>query len=391
MSECVGWQSVALTHWFVWLWRCGSCRSSNRNASTVIRFVEDAVQHMNYKAPDSAVAAPPVAATDRPSIVAAATHWSLNSEQFAAFVPMACAVLDIVLTRLQALDATSSKAPKPPASSAASVQALTSEELERIKTASSTLRDLISASKLNINGAAPSEESISEEPSASAVNKCTSMFMLITGSGGTGKSRVIHCLRDFARRWFMSSALRVSATTGSAAANIQAGTWQSVVGDHFKRSANATVSEELRRVWSSVGIMIVDEISMAGAVTLVRLNQRLQALKASNALFGGIHMVVLGDFWQLGAVRQAPVYGSRGSSKSDPKTAATNAQGFKIWHQLTNGTELVTNMRAAQDKPFAAMLENFRTSSNVTQQQINHLNETCAITASRQPPAGAVL
>ncbi len=349
----------------------------------MIKVVEDAVQDMKYKSSStSASTAPPLAPIDRPPITDAAAHWSLNPEQFAAFVPIACAVLDICLSRLRLNESSSS---------AVRAQAITEDELKRIHAASDKLRALIAASALNPGGSsAPNAhaESISQQTAAEAVDERKSMFMLITGSGGTGKSRVIHCVRDFARRWFMSNSLRVTATTGAAAANIQASTWQATVGDYYLRAINGVASEEARNVWSSVGLLIVDEISMAGAVSLLRLDQHLKSLKASNALFGGMHMVVLGDFWQLGAVRQSPVYGSKPTSKAKPSSMAANAAGHRIWRQLTNGVELVANMRAAQDKPFAAILEHFRVNQGITQDEVNTLNESCAITPNRQPPSG---
>jgi hypothetical protein len=109
-------------------------------------------------------------------------------------------------------------------------------------------------------------------------------------------------------------------------------------------------------------------------------------------------VVVLGDFWQLGAVRQAPVYKSSSSSSTSSGAAApSNASarykadadaGHEIWLQLTNGVELVTNMRAAQDKPFAVLLGHLRVNQHITQLQLDVFNSGCAITPTRQPPAG---
>lgn len=405
---------------------------STRTASTLIKFVEDAVQCMEYKArSDAGSGAPALAAADRPSITEAATHWALNPEQFAAFVPMACAILDICLTRLLVRDSPTISSFDPKRSDAAqdpthnqsaahasasvsgsvnATEALSEQELQRIKAASQLLRNLIAVTRVANGSSCDSDISSSStsefhaSASAAAEDERQSMFMLVTGSGGTGKSRVIHCVRDFGRRWHMSNALRVTATTGAAAANIQASTWQSVVKDNFRKRQMDEVSEELRAVWSSIGLLIIDEISMAGAITLTRINQHLRRLKSSSALFGGVHVVVLGDFWQLGAVRQAPVYGSKQRkepvkpekvvSKATTKlskaelNALDTATGQRIWRQLTNGVELVTNMRAAQDLPFAAFLEKLRVNQAITQLQLDTLNSECLITPTRQPPLG---
>jgi hypothetical protein len=261
---------------------------------------------------------------------------------------------------------------------------LTDQELQRIKAASQLLRQLIAVSRVvRSGGSSAAHEFIDAGTEAEQ-----SMFMLVTGSGGTGKSRIIHCVRDFARRWHMANAMRVTATTGAAAANLQAVTWQSVVKDNFKKRKLDEVSEELRSMWSGIGLLIIDEISMAGAATLMRIDQHLQRLKSSKQLFGGVHLVVLGDFWQLGAVRQTPVYKGGSGSAATAKAKADADAGHKIWLQLTNGVELVTNMRASEDKPFAAILENLRVNQNITQQHLDTLNHTCSITPTRQPPTG---
>ncbi len=59
--------------------------------------------------------------------------------------------------------------------------------------------------------------------------------------------------------------------------------------------------QELRQLWSSVRYLTVDEISMVSAATLWHIHRRLVEIKGApeDWPFGGVNMVVLGDFYQV--------------------------------------------------------------------------------------------
>ena len=185
------------------------------------------------------------------------------------------------------------------------------------------------------------------------------MRMFLTGSGGTGKSRVVQAVRDFARRWHATSMVCVSATSGTAAVNLNGSTYQSAVGFQFNGRASAPSS--LYHVWRRIGLMIVDEVSLMKSSDLFRLHQRLGRLKQLPHLkFGGVHIAFMGDFHQLqlgNGVFVDP--GEAGEAKGS--AAADAASGYQLWRDCINcGFELTLPMRQASDTDFAAILERFR-------------------------------
>ena len=117
--------------------------------------------------------------------------------------------------------------------------------------------------------------------------------MYLTGAGGTGKSEVVKALREFSQRWGIADMLCVTATTGIAACVIGGMTWHKATG-HFsfvKNSAKIGV----RELWSSIAVLVIDEVSMMSAKQLFQLNKWLKDLKNEpNIAFGGVHVIFSG-------------------------------------------------------------------------------------------------
>jgi hypothetical protein len=61
--------------------------------------------------------------------------------------------------------------------------------------------------------------------------------------------------------------------------------------------------QELRQIWACVRYLIVDEISMVSAATLWHIHRRLVEIMGTpeHWPFGGINLIVLGDFYQVSA------------------------------------------------------------------------------------------
>ena len=63
-----------------------------------------------------------------------------------------------------------------------------------------------------------------------------------------------------------------------------------------------------RTASKDVRMVVLDECSKLGSQLLRRLDERLQQIASSSALFGGFNMIVCGDLRQLPPVRQSPIY-----------------------------------------------------------------------------------
>ncbi|KAJ7237773.1 hypothetical protein C8J57DRAFT_1032689, partial [Mycena rebaudengoi] len=101
--------------------------------------------------------------------------------------------------------------------------------------------------------------------------------MLITGPGGTGKSRVIDALRDFFTLRGQSRRLRLAAYTGVAARKIKGMTLHAAlcINQHKKASTETRTRRDLTAMWEGVDYLFIDEVSMVGCSLLLQISQAL--------------------------------------------------------------------------------------------------------------------
>ena len=126
------------------------------------------------------------------------------------------------------------------------------------------------------------------------VNKGKNVF--ITGSGGVGKSWVIRQIAD-------EKSILV-APTGVAAINIGGATCHSVFSPPFGLVASGDeykVTTGARKLFGSgkVKRIIIDEVGMLRADYLDLIDKKLKHICHNKKPFGGIQVVVVGDFYQL--------------------------------------------------------------------------------------------
>lgn len=149
--------------------------------------------------------------------------------------------------------------------------------------------------------------------------------LIVSGQGGTGKSRVIQAVSDFFRRKNQSRRLRLASYTGIAARNIGGSTLHSSLNlSSFSRANNATAKAELVAMWQGVDFLFIDEFSMLGCGLLYEISRALSAAKENVTPFGGINIIFAGDFAQLPPVGYRRLYSQievRNNTKSKKKPA----------------------------------------------------------------------
>eukprot|EP00884_Botryococcus_braunii_P002205 jgi/Botrbrau1/11986/Bobra.0115s0022.1 len=118
----------------------------------------------------------------------------------------------------------------------------------------------------------------------------------VTGGAGTGKSYVINLLRELIiRSYAANDAVLLAAPTGVASFNIGAtSTYTELSGEKVL---------ELRMLWKKVKFLIIDKISMVGSTTHLNVSRRLVQILCKSSTFGGINIIVVGDFYQLPPVK----------------------------------------------------------------------------------------
>ena len=147
--------------------------------------------------------------------------------------------------------------------------------------------------------------------------------MIVSGTAGTGKSYLIHCLR-----LFLQHQLVVAAPTGVAAFNIDGHTLHSLLslptGGEFKDLEGERLTK-LQQSFSEIKYLIIDEMSMVGRKALGQVDRRLRQAfpHHSQQVFEGCSCLLFGDFGQLPPVMDLPLYTTHSHSElSDQGRAA---------------------------------------------------------------------
>ena len=137
------------------------------------------------------------------------------------------------------------------------------------------------------------------------VNQRKNVFL--TGPAGTGKSTMLK--RVVALLDGLGLHTSISASTGIASYNINGVTFHRFVGCRLAKGTPEKLAEQIRQrpellmKWKSVDVLIIDEISMIGADLFDRVEKTARLVRESEAPFGGIQIIAVGDFLQLPPVK----------------------------------------------------------------------------------------
>lgn len=129
--------------------------------------------------------------------------------------------------------------------------------------------------------------------------------VFFTGAAGTGKSFLLHSIVDALRKRFNNDQVGITATTGLAAVNIGGQTIHRWGGLGLaKGTVDKLVSDIKRRPdvlrrWRNCRVLIIDEVSMLEADLFDKLEAIARILREDQRTFGGLQVVITGDFFQL--------------------------------------------------------------------------------------------
>ena len=127
--------------------------------------------------------------------------------------------------------------------------------------------------------------------------------IFLTGSAGTGKTFLLNEFIEYLKKEKVK--VSVTASTGIAATHLGGITIHSWSGMGIesklsdKQVKSLLIKEELRKRIKEAEILIIDEISMLDAARLDLLDQICKAAKEPFLSFGGLQIIMCGDFFQL--------------------------------------------------------------------------------------------
>lgn len=143
---------------------------------------------------------------------------------------------------------------------------------------------------------------------------------LLTGPAGAGKSYLLAKFIDKARE--RGQKVTVTATTGLAAAHLGGQTihsWSGIgIGDKLSEDYIYTMSKQRISNINKTDILVIDEISMLHDYNLDMINKAMKIVRKSDQPFGGLQVILCGDFFQLPPV-----------SRNGDGRFVTNAPAFK--------------------------------------------------------------
>jgi len=182
--------------------------------------------------------------------------------------------------------------------------------------------------------------------------KTQQLYMMILGSGGAGKSMLISAVTETFAHHDSASAklLALCATTGVATSNIGGRTLHSWAG--LRQSAQSSkwmekTSEQTKKKWrknmKGKNFVIINKISMANKVVFWCMSEivgEVQAEEGKGDLhtpFGGMHVIICGDFHQFPPVRNptSMLYCERPNNSWESALRCSIYQQFKTVVMLT--------------------------------------------------------
>ena len=203
----------------------------------------------------------------------------------------------------------------------------------------------LNTNTLNTSMVAHSPIILSEEQNKVIEDVLSGSNVLLLGSAGCGKSLLIQHITEFYQDNNLN--IGVVATTACAALLINGKTIHSYLGIGLAKETPEILANNILYKYKSkvktlkeLDILIIDEVSMLSGELLSKISAVLSIIRSNTKPFGGIQLILCGDFYQL-----SPVQGSY-AFHSD------------IWESLNLSCHILTKIyRQDGDTVFQEILE----------------------------------
>ncbi|SJX62951.1 related to PIF1-DNA helicase involved in mitochondrial DNA repair and telomere length control [Sporisorium reilianum f. sp. reilianum] len=179
--------------------------------------------------------------------------------------------------------------------------------------------------------------------------------VFFTGSAGTGKSVLLReIIRELRHKYNKRpESVAVTASTGIAACNIGGVTIHSYAGIGLGKEPVLQLMSKIRKQrkatarWQRTQVLIIDEVSMVDPALFDKLEEIARLIrKRPDRPFGGIQVVITGDFFQLPPV--------------NPGGSMTFAFDAQCWDKVVQHKVNLTQVFRQKDESFVTMLNEMR-------------------------------
>ena len=171
--------------------------------------------------------------------------------------------------------------------------------------------------------------------------------VLVTGPGGSGKSLLVNVVVDAFRK--MGKKVGVTSTTGQSAHLIGGSTLHSFLGISLGDMSRNTLFERIisnskkKKNWIETDLLVIDETSMLDPMLFEKLDSLAKKIRRIDRPFGGIQLLLAGDFYQLPVV---------------------NSDKFvfeaECWTECINEIVVLTDIKRQSDGEFRDILNRLR-------------------------------
>ncbi len=187
--------------------------------------------------------------------------------------------------------------------------------------------------------------------------------VLLTGAAGTGKTFVLNQFIKRARR--DGKSIAVTATTGLAATHLGGVTIHAWSGIGVRESLDGMffnkISKQRADIITKADVLIIDEVSMLHDYRLDMIEEVTRRIRGGDRPFGGLQVVLSGDFFQLPPV-------NRQDSKQGGFVTSSN-----IWlNDSFQVCYLEEQFRQSDDDDYSAILNGIR-AGQLTRRQLDTL------------------
>lgn len=190
----------------------------------------------------------------------------------------------------------------------------------------------------------------------------TGQNVFLTGAPGAGKTYVLNQYIDYLKEYGIEAA--ITAPTGIAASHIGGMTLQSFFGTGIRDTLSQYDIENLtekKYIWErmkDLKVLVIDEVSMLSPALFESINLILQTFKFNHEPFGGVQVVLVGDFFQL------PPIGARDVEKRFIFQT-------DVWQHTNLATCYLNTSYRHEDEILLGILNEMR-SGEVSEESMNH-------------------